>query len=60
MGARVGGIPFGDIIGDHDNVSGQKQNRNQIFKAERNDFNNQVLSNFKGDETEAKRSQLII
>lgn len=27
---------LGDITGDHDYVSGQKQNQNQIFKAEGN------------------------
>lgn len=59
MGVGMGGILFGDITGDHDRVSGQKQNQNQIFKAERNVFNNQTVSDFKGDETEAKGSQLI-
>lgn len=35
-------------------VSRQKQNQNQIFKAEKNCFNDQIVSNFKGDKTEAK------
>ena len=55
------GILFGDITGDHDNVSGQKQNQNQIFKAEKNLLTTKLKkSDFKGDETEAKKSQLII
>ena len=44
------GILFSDITGDHDNVSGQKQNQNQIFKAERNLLTIKLKqSDFKGD-----------
>lgn len=35
-------------------VSGQIQNQNQRFKAEKNCFNNQIVSNFKDDKMEAK------
>lgn len=58
MGVGVGGILFGDITGDHDRVSGQKQNQNQIFKLKGTILTIKV-SDFKDDETETKGSQLI-
>lgn len=48
-------ILCGDIAGDHNNTSGQKQNRNEIFKAERNFLATKF--DFKGDETEAERTE---
>lgn len=54
----MGGILFGDITGDHDRVSGQKQNQNQIFKLKGTILTIKV-SDFKDDETETKGSQLI-
>lgn len=49
-------ILHGDTAGDHNNTSGEKQNQNEIFKAEKN-FLTTKKFDFKGDETEAKRTE---